>query len=102
MEPLGWMHSQPNELPQLNPQDVTMHAKVMGENSSWDGEKTIIITCRSEDSCFDRHLNSVCFKSDIEKPNDSKHLKLRLKWMSKKVPKRALWVVMGRIPEELK
>lgn len=27
-EPLGWMHTQPNELPQLSPQDVTTHAKV--------------------------------------------------------------------------
>lgn len=45
MEPLGWIHTQPNELPQLSPQDITTHAKVMSENSSWDGEKTIIITC---------------------------------------------------------
>jgi len=45
MEPLGWVHTQPNELPQLSPQDVTTHAKVMTENSTWDGEKTIIITC---------------------------------------------------------
>jgi len=45
MEPLGWVHTQPNELPQLSPQDVTTHAKVMAENSTWDGEKTIIITC---------------------------------------------------------
>lgn len=45
MEPLGWIHTQPNELPQLAPQDVTMHAKIMGENMSWDGEKTIVITC---------------------------------------------------------
>ncbi|ETE55934.1 hypothetical protein L345_18357, partial [Ophiophagus hannah] len=47
MEPLGWIHTQPNESPQLSPQDVTTHAKVMAENPSWDGEKTIIITCRS-------------------------------------------------------
>lgn len=45
MEPLGWIHTQPNELPQLSPQDVTTHAKVMNEHASWDGEKTIIITC---------------------------------------------------------
>ena len=25
MEPLGWMHTQPNELPQLSPTDVTAH-----------------------------------------------------------------------------
>ena len=51
MEPLGWVHTQPNELPQLAPQDVTMHAKIMSETMSWDGEKTIIITCRCV-SCF--------------------------------------------------
>ena len=46
MEPLGWIHTQPNELPQLSPQDITTHAKVMQENPSWDGEKTVVITCR--------------------------------------------------------
>lgn len=40
------MHTQPNELPQLSPQDVTSHAKILLENESWDGEKTVIITCR--------------------------------------------------------
>ncbi|MGH0161571.1 UNVERIFIED_CONTAM: hypothetical protein FKN15_041370 [Acipenser sinensis] len=45
MEPLGWIHTQPNESPQLSPQDVTTHAKVMADNPAWDGEKTIIITC---------------------------------------------------------
>jgi len=47
MEPLGWIHTQPNELPQLSPQDITTHAKVMSDNPVWDGEKTIVITCRS-------------------------------------------------------
>ena len=47
MEPLGWIHTQPNELPQLSPQDITTHAKVMSDNPSWDGEKTVVITCRS-------------------------------------------------------
>ena len=46
MEPLGWIHTQPNELPQLSPQDVTTHAKIMADNPAWDGEKTIVITCR--------------------------------------------------------
>jgi pre-mRNA-processing factor 8 len=45
LEPLGWIHTQPNELPQLSPQDVSIHSKIMNENMSWDGEKTIIITC---------------------------------------------------------
>ena len=46
MEPLGWIHTQPNELPQLSPQDITSHAKIMADNPSWDGEKTVVITCR--------------------------------------------------------
>ncbi|KAJ3204221.1 Pre-mRNA-processing-splicing factor 8 [Entophlyctis luteolus] len=44
-EPLGWIHTQPNELPQLSPIDVTTHAKIMADNKSWDGEKSIVITC---------------------------------------------------------
>ena len=38
------MHTQPNELPQLSPQDVTLHSKIISQNS-WDGERSIIITC---------------------------------------------------------
>ena len=45
IEPLGWIHTQPNKLPQLSPQDVTMHAKVIADNPSWD-DKIIVITCR--------------------------------------------------------
>ena len=45
MEPLGWMHTQPNELPQLSPSDVTTHARIMSENKSWDGERTVVLTC---------------------------------------------------------
>ena len=56
MEPLGWVHTQPNELPQLSPQDVTMHAKIMADNPSWDGEKTIVITCRY---CYPLYSNNL-------------------------------------------
>ncbi|KAL7692648.1 putative tetratricopeptide-like helical domain superfamily, ribonuclease H-like superfamily [Plasmopara halstedii] len=45
MDALGWLHTQPNELPSLPPQDITFHSKIMSENTSWDGEKAIIITC---------------------------------------------------------
>ncbi|GMH03627.1 hypothetical protein Nepgr_005466 [Nepenthes gracilis] len=45
LEPLGWMHTQPNELPQLSPQDVTAHARILENNKQWDGEKCIILTC---------------------------------------------------------
>ena len=29
LEPLGWLHTQPNELPQLAPGDVTAHARML-------------------------------------------------------------------------
>jgi pre-mRNA-processing factor 8 len=45
LEPLGWIHTQPNELPQLPPQDVVMHSKIVANNKSWELEKAIIITC---------------------------------------------------------
>ncbi|XP_071932860.1 pre-mRNA-processing-splicing factor 8A isoform X1 [Coffea arabica] len=45
LEPLGWMHTQPNELPQLSPQDLTNHAQILENNKQWDGEKCIILTC---------------------------------------------------------
>jgi len=45
LEPLGWIHTQPNELPQLSPSDVTVHSRVMAENKSWDLDSTIVITC---------------------------------------------------------
>lgn len=45
LEPLGWMHSQPNEVPQMAPQDVTAHAKMLESFKSWDGERCIAITC---------------------------------------------------------
>jgi pre-mRNA-processing factor 8 len=45
LEPLGWIHTQPNELPQLAPLDVITHAKIISESKTWDAEKTITITC---------------------------------------------------------
>eukprot|EP00041_Stephanoeca_diplocostata_P037416 m.1416831 g.1416831 ORF g.1416831 m.1416831 type:complete len:2325 (-) comp25031_c0_seq1:164-7138(-) len=45
LEPLGWIHTQPNELPQLAPQDITTHAKIMADNESWLVDKTAVITC---------------------------------------------------------
>jgi pre-mRNA-processing factor 8 len=45
LEPLGWLHTQPNELPQLSPLDVIAHSRIMSDNTTWDGEKTIIVTC---------------------------------------------------------
>jgi len=45
LEPLGWLHTQPNEVPQLPPNDVCMHARILESNKSWDGEKCVILTC---------------------------------------------------------
>ena len=45
LEPLGWLHTQPNELPQLSPLDVIAHSKIMADNQVWDGEKSIVVTC---------------------------------------------------------
>lgn len=45
LEPLGWLHTQPSEAPQLNPQDVTQQARMLDNNRNWDPEKAIIITC---------------------------------------------------------
>jgi len=45
LEPLGWLHTQPNDLPELAPVDVLTHSRVMADNKSWDGEKTIAVTC---------------------------------------------------------
>jgi pre-mRNA-processing factor 8 len=45
LEPLGWLHTQPNETPQLPPNDVILHSRIVSDNKSWDIEKTIIITC---------------------------------------------------------
>ncbi|KAG8091805.1 hypothetical protein GUJ93_ZPchr0012g20008 [Zizania palustris] len=44
LEPLGWMYIQPNEAPQLSPQDLTSHARILENNKQWDGEKCIILT----------------------------------------------------------
>eukprot|EP01063_Lacrimia_lanifica_P031508 TRINITY_DN5208_c0_g1_i4.p1 TRINITY_DN5208_c0_g1~~TRINITY_DN5208_c0_g1_i4.p1 ORF type:complete len:687 (+),score=277.94 TRINITY_DN5208_c0_g1_i4:554-2614(+) len=44
MVPLGWIHTQPNDTPQLPPQDVITHCKLLGENGKWDPEKTTMIS----------------------------------------------------------
>jgi pre-mRNA-processing factor 8 len=45
LEPLGWLHTQPNELPHLSPIDATTHAKVMAEHpSAWSLDSAIAIT----------------------------------------------------------
>ncbi|KAF8817981.1 pre-mRna processing splicing factor PRP8 [Cardiosporidium cionae] len=45
MECLGWIHTQPTENPQLSPQDVTTHARILADNKSWDANATVVMTC---------------------------------------------------------
>merc|ERR1719158_202753 len=45
LEPLGWIHTQPNEQPHLQPADITFHAKILADNKSWIADQTIIATC---------------------------------------------------------
>lgn len=45
MEPLGWIHTQPHELPSLSAMDATAHGKLLTENPSWDAEKSVVVTC---------------------------------------------------------
>ena len=45
LEPLGWLHTMPNELPHLASNDIIQHASILASNESWDGEKSTIITC---------------------------------------------------------
>ena len=49
MEPLGWIHTQPNVLIQNTKQvlpapDVIMHSNIVEKNKSWTGQNEIIIT----------------------------------------------------------
>lgn len=44
LEPLGWIHTQPNETPQLSPVDVAMHTALLTEHKNWEPEKAIIMT----------------------------------------------------------
>ncbi|KAG2489374.1 hypothetical protein HYH03_012204 [Edaphochlamys debaryana] len=44
LEPLGWIHTQPNELPQMSPQDVMAHAKMLESHRTWDGERCVLVT----------------------------------------------------------
>ena len=45
MEPLGWLHTQPNEAGALSAVDTTLHARILAENKEWDSEKCVVVTC---------------------------------------------------------
>ena len=44
LEPLGWLHTQPNASPQLSPQDVCAHSRMLETHGRWDGEKCVVVT----------------------------------------------------------
>ena len=45
LEPLGWLHTQPNEQPHMAPLDVSLHARMLEQFNTWDGERCVCITC---------------------------------------------------------
>lgn len=44
LDPLGWIHTQPNELASLSPHDVVTHANIMVDHLRGEQDKTIVIT----------------------------------------------------------
>jgi len=44
LEPLGWIHTQPNELASLSPHDVVTHANIMVDHLRGEQDRTIVIT----------------------------------------------------------
>lgn len=45
LEPLGWIHTQPNESSQLAPTDAISHTKFILSNPTWDVDSAVILTC---------------------------------------------------------
>lgn len=43
LEPLGWIHTQPNELPEMAPADLVQHARMLSMYPSWSGERCICL-----------------------------------------------------------
>jgi pre-mRNA-processing factor 8 len=44
-EPLGWIHTQPIELPHMAPHDAIQHATFLQDFKTWDGDRAISISC---------------------------------------------------------
>ncbi|CAD8141066.1 unnamed protein product [Paramecium pentaurelia] len=44
LEPLGWLHTQSTETMHLSTYDITLHARLIQENQSWDAERCIVQT----------------------------------------------------------
>eukprot|EP00003_Mantamonas_plastica_P002274 TRINITY_DN1171_c0_g2_i1.p1 TRINITY_DN1171_c0_g2~~TRINITY_DN1171_c0_g2_i1.p1 ORF type:complete len:2133 (-),score=716.59 TRINITY_DN1171_c0_g2_i1:101-6499(-) len=45
LELLGWIHTQPNELAHMSPQDAIAHANILSDNKNMDPENATVITC---------------------------------------------------------
>ena len=45
LEPLGWIHTQPNETGGLSDKDIEMHSRILEKEEAWDGERCIVVTC---------------------------------------------------------
>ena len=45
LEPLGWLHTQPNETGGLSDKDIEMHSRILEKEEAWDGERCIVVTC---------------------------------------------------------
>ncbi len=46
LEPLGWIHTMPHELPQLPPGDIIAHSCIISDHADeWSPESTICMTC---------------------------------------------------------
>uniref|UniRef100_A0A7S3UEK3 MPN domain-containing protein n=1 Tax=Picocystis salinarum TaxID=88271 RepID=A0A7S3UEK3_9CHLO len=43
LEPLGWLHTQPNELSHLSSYDLVQHTKLLESHKQWDGETSIVL-----------------------------------------------------------
>ena len=76
LEPLGWIHTQPRELPYLSPEDVTMHAKIIqrqgGDDNNgvlWDPDAAICLTCSfTPASCTCLFFFCVAVQRTLEHP----------------------------------
>lgn len=45
LEPFGWIHTQPNESRNLQPQDAIMHARIIADSEGkWNGEQAAVLT----------------------------------------------------------
>ena len=52
LEPLGWIHTQPNELPELAMQDVISHSKFLVDNSSKPVVIALLCQCTASKHCI--------------------------------------------------